>query len=107
MLQQKPTNILTRSSDWICLLAPFANSELGKAAFSIGAPISWNNLQQELKLEEAGELLQSTTNVTKLACISSEGGQSDCCAEPGHCQDLPVQMRPRQALHILHARHSG
>ena len=50
MLHQKPTNILTRSSDWICLLAPFANSELGKAAFSIGAPIAWNILQQELKL---------------------------------------------------------
>ena len=39
--------------------------------------------------------------------IFYEGGQPNCCAEPGHRQDFLVQVWPWQALHILHARHSG
>ena len=41
---------LTRSSDWLMLKVPRAQSELGKTAFSVNAPTSWNNLQQTLRI---------------------------------------------------------
>ena len=50
MLCEKPSYIQTRSSDWLVLKVPFANSELGKTAFSVSAPDSWNLLQQDFKM---------------------------------------------------------
>ena len=50
MLEPCNTTYLTRSSDLIMLKVPRALTELGKTAFSVNGPASWNLLQKSLKL---------------------------------------------------------
>ena len=58
MLVQNPSPYQTRSSDFLTLKVPFANSELGKAAFSVRAPSDWNELQKTLKIRSLSSLGQ-------------------------------------------------
>ena len=50
LLDYNPSPYQTRSSDVLTLLVPFARTELGKAAFSVSAPFTWNELQSLYQL---------------------------------------------------------
>ena len=74
MLVQNPSLYQTRSSDFLTLKVPFANSELGKAAFSVRAPSDWNELQKTLKIRSLPSLGQfremiSSTSAHQCNCF--------------------------------------
>ena len=46
MMNPNSSPYQTRSSDFLAFKVPFAHTELGKAAFSISAPFTWNELQK-------------------------------------------------------------
>ena len=50
LLDWNPVTYRTRSSDWLTLKVPRANSELGKTAFCFNAPTTWNDLQLKFKI---------------------------------------------------------
>ena len=50
LLDHNPCPYQTRSSDVLTLQVPFARTELGKAAFSDGAPFTWNELKKSLPI---------------------------------------------------------
>ena len=64
MLNQDSSPYQTRSSDFLTLKVPFAHTELGKAAFSINAPLAWNELQKSLKIGSLPALGQFRTMVS-------------------------------------------
>ena len=61
----------TRSSGWLSLHVPRARLELGKTAFFIEAPNTWNTLNQTLKLEvlpSASAFKQLVRNLDATSC---------------------------------------
>ena len=51
LLQWNLGSYQTRSNNWLTLRVPNARSDLGKTAFFIDGPSTWNALQQTLKVE--------------------------------------------------------
>ena len=72
MLNLDPSPYQTHSSDILTLKVPFAHTELGKAAFSISAPLAWNKLQKSLKIKylpALGQFRMMVSNTFVLNCI--------------------------------------
>ena len=71
MLQISDGLYQTRSTDMLMLYVPQARSELGKTAFSLSAPDSWNNLQQQIKLNtfiSFNQFKQTILNLPNSTC---------------------------------------
>ena len=71
------------SQDVVLMSVAEARTELGKKAFKVFAPSSWNNLQKQLKLQDLVTLSEFKTVVKSL--MSDSIGKCKCFSQWSKC----------------------